>query len=297
MTAVSVSIDGTAETHDHLRGMKGSHAAALNTLRHLKNAGLRAGCNTQLNRRNFRELRQIADLIVPFAPYGWQVQLMVPMGRAADAEDLWLQPYDILELIPLLAEVREYCDSRNLKLWPGDNVGYFGPYEHTLRRDRTRCGHSGGCGGGVLTMGIEAHGDIKGCSAMSSDGFVGGNVRTHRLQDVWDNAKELRFSRDFKVEDLWGYCRSCYYADICKGGCIWTASTIMGRRGNNPYCHHRALEMLASGKREKLVRLQMASGAIRDRARFEIIEEEAPSDWMENIAHSSRRPEITTTPP
>ena len=71
---------------------------------------------------------------------------MVPMGRAADHEDLWLQPYDLLELMPRMAEARQRCDAIGLKLWPGDNVGYFGPFEHLIRFERTRTGHSGGCG-------------------------------------------------------------------------------------------------------------------------------------------------------
>ena len=53
---------------------------------------------------------------------------MVPMGRATEADDLWLQPYDILEVMPRIAAARQRADERGVKLWPGNNVGYFGPY-------------------------------------------------------------------------------------------------------------------------------------------------------------------------
>jgi len=280
VTAVSVSVDGTEATHDALRGLKGSHAAALRALELLRAAGVPVGCNTQINRKNFRELEAITDLIAARSVYGWQVQLMVPMGRAADADDLWLQPYDLLDVLPRIAEARRRCDERGVKLWPGNNVGYFGPYEHLLRGDRTRSGYSSGCGGGVRVIGLEANGDVKGCSAMGSEGFVGGNVRNRPLREIWDLAPELRFARGFVLDDLWGFCRDCYYAEHCKGGCLWTSSTLLGRTGNNPYCHHRALEMLARGKRERLTLVRAAEGRIRDKAEFALTVEEAPPEWV-----------------
>jgi radical SAM protein with 4Fe4S-binding SPASM domain len=283
MTAVSLSIDGVEATHDRLRGVAGSHASALSTLRHLRAAGVPVGCNTQLNRQNFAEIPELTELICSLPVYGWQVQLMVPMGRAADFEDLWLQPYDMLEIMPLLVEARRRCDARGIKLWPGDNVGYFGPFENALRAGRSMHGHCSGCGGGMIAIGIEAHGDVKGCSAMTSAGFVAGNVRKTPIREIWQSAPELGFIRNFKIDDLWGFCRTCYYAEECKGGCIWTASTVLGRRGNNPYCHHRAMEMLSRGKRERLRLVKAAEGLVRDKAEFDISEEDAPADWADEM--------------
>lgn len=281
--AVSVSIDGLEATHDALRGLRGSRASALRAVAALQDAGVRVGCNTQLNQRNYRELQPLAEELGRLGLYGWQVQLMIPMGRAADASELWLQPYDLLHVIPEVAAARARCDALGLRLWPGDNVGYFGPYEHLLRRERARGAHSGGCGGGIVTLGIEANGDVKGCSAMATEGFVAGNVRERSIASMWEHAAELRFTRDFVVDDLWGACRTCYYADVCKGGCVWTASALLGKRGNNPYCHHRALELLAAGKRERLELVRAAAGLIRDRARFELHVEDAPPEWVVSL--------------
>lgn len=283
ITAVSVSIDGTEATHDAQRGLKGSYAGAIQAYEDLHAAGVAVGCNTQLNRMNYRELDQILDILAARKIYGWQVQLMVPMGRAAEAEDLWLQPYDMLEIMPRVAAARRRCDGIGIKLWPGNNVGYFGPYEHLLRADRSRTGYSSGCGGGVRVIGFEANGDVKGCSAMASTGFVAGNVREASIEELWDRAPELRFARDFVVDDLWGFCRDCYYGEHCKGGCMWTSSTLLGRRGNNPYCHHRALEMLAQGKRERLTLVREAEGRIRDTGQFELSVEDAPPEWVAQL--------------
>jgi MoaA/NifB/PqqE/SkfB family radical SAM enzyme len=69
--------------------VRGSHAAALGAMRHLLDAGVRVGAITQMNQMNYRELPELTELLAQFPLYGWQVQLMIPMGRAADHEDLW----------------------------------------------------------------------------------------------------------------------------------------------------------------------------------------------------------------
>jgi hypothetical protein len=38
------------------------------------------------------------------------------------------------------------------------------------------------------------------------------------------------------------------------------ATALFGRPGNNPFCHHRALEMQRLGKRERVVLNQRAKG-------------------------------------
>jgi radical SAM protein with 4Fe4S-binding SPASM domain len=283
ISAVSVSVDGPRDTHNRLRGFDESFPNAIAAMLHLQSVGIPVGANTQVNRENLFELHALYDELRKHPLYGWQVQLMVPMGRAADEPTLWLHPYDLLELFPILAELRHRADQDNIPLWPGDNVGYFGPYEDLLRGDRVPGGCASGCGGGIVAIGIEANGDIKGCSAMASEGFVAGNIRKDTLRHLWDEAAELKLARCFTQDKLWGYCKECYYGSECKAGCIWTSNTILGRYGNNPYCHHRAIEMLARGERERLVRVRQAPGKVRDCALFVLETEPAPEDWAERM--------------
>jgi len=130
------------------------------------------------------------------------------------------------------------------------------------------------CGAGCTTLGIEADGAIKGCPSLQTASWTGGNIRDASLQDIWERAAPLRYMRDRTTDDLWGYCRTCYYADVCRAGCTWTAFSLFGRAGNNPLCHHRALEMQRQGKRERLVQTAPAPGEPFDHGQFEIIIEE-----------------------
>ncbi len=273
--SVSVSIDGLRENHDRLRGVRGSFDAALAAMRNLREAGIPIAINTTVNRANLGELEGLFEVIAGEGVHGWQVQLIVAMGRAADEPELLLEPYHVLDLMPRLAALKPRAAARGVRLFPGNNVGYFGPHESTLRahmRDR----HNGSCSAGRLTLGLEANGDIKGCPSLPTADYVGGNIRDASLKDIWERAEPLRFTRERTVDDLWGFCRTCYYAEDCLGGCSWTTHVLFGKRGNNPYCHHRALELQRAGKRERLVRARPAEGTPFDYGHFELIEEAWP---------------------
>ncbi|HMI94615.1 MAG TPA: radical SAM protein, partial [Polyangiales bacterium] len=142
LASVSVSLDGLTVTHDRLRGVRGSHGAALAALQHLRAAGIPVSVNTQINRLSMPELPALLELIAEHGAHSWQLQLTVPMGRAADEPEVLLQPYDLLELFPVLASLRARCDALGVRMFPGNNVGYFGPHEATLRQHMPDC-HAG----------------------------------------------------------------------------------------------------------------------------------------------------------
>lgn len=273
LQSASVSIDGNEATHDRLRGVTGAYRSALAATGHIRAAGMGLSVNTQINRLSMLELPDVLETIIALGARAWQIQLTVAMGRAADEPDLLLQPEQMLELHPLLATLKRRCDEAGVALWPGNNIGYFGPFESVLRGGIAR-GHMSSCGAGCTTLGIEANGAIKGCPSLHTVPWTGGNIRDASLQDIWERSAPLRYMRDRTVDDLWGYCRTCYYADVCRAGCTWTGFSLFGKAGNNPLCHHRALEMRKQGKRERLVRVEAPPGAPFDHGKFEIIVEE-----------------------
>ena len=88
--------------------------------------------------------------------------------------------------------------------------------------------------------------------------------------------KEIKFARDRDRSELWGHCATCYYAEHCKGGCSWTSHTLLGKRGNMPYCFHRAETLASKGLRERIERVQAAPGQPFDFGRYRLIEEPIP---------------------
>lgn len=279
LRTISVSIDGLEATHDAIRGAKGSWAAALRASRLIAQTPIRLATNTQINRLSLPELPALADLLVELHSKAWQIQLTVAMGRAADRPDLILQPYDLLDLFPLLVWIKQTkLEPHAIQLFPGNNIGYFSPYESLLRYGGQKGAHWSGCSAGKWTLGIEADGKIKGCPSLPSSPYTGGYVRDLPIRTIVEEAPALRYFRERGTEDLWGFCKTCYYADVCKAGCSWTSHSLFGKPGNNPYCIHRALQYEHQGLRETLRIAEAAPGLPFDHGRYELSLEPWPTD-------------------
>lgn len=276
LQGVGLSIDGLREVHDELRGVPGSFDRALTALRGVAAHDMVASVNTQINTSSLPQLRELMDLIIDAGATNWQLAITVAMGNAADHPELLLQPWQMLEVMPLLADLCEEGRERGLFVQPANNIGYYGPYESIIRNVLDEELYWRGCTAGDSVIGIEADGTIKSCPGLPSP-YAGGNIRDRRLRDIWENADPLAFVRRRTVDDLWGFCGTCYYAEVCMGGCTWTAHALMGRPGNNPMCHYRALEMDKQGLRERLVKVKDANGKPFDHGEFEIVVEPVPS--------------------
>jgi radical SAM protein with 4Fe4S-binding SPASM domain len=293
MAAVGVSIDGTAAVHDTLRASPGSHAAAMRAIEHARAAGMVVTSNSQVNRLNMHELPAIASELEAAGVAVWRCQITAPMGRAADHPEWILQPYMVLDVIDSLAAIQAdaserarasgISEARAFRVTLGNNLGYYGPHEHVLRSRPGRPDRFfAGCQAGQYVMGIESDGTVKGCPSLPTAPYVGGNVRTLSLAEIWSDGEAMRFTRERTREELWGFCAGCYYADVCRAGCSFTAHSTLGRRGNNPFCYHRASKLRDRGVREVLQHAVRAPGDPYDFGRFTLREEpwstEAPPE-------------------
>ena len=142
-----------------------------------------------------------------------------------------------------------------------------------------------------MTLGIEADGAIKGCPSLPTVPWTGGNIRDASLRDIWERSAPLRYMRDRTVDDLWGYCRTCYYADECRAGLHLDGLLAVRQGGQQPALPPPRAGDARQGKRERLVQVARAPGAPFDHGRFEIIVEDLP------MSVSSRALLATATSP
>lgn len=286
LALVGISVDGLETTHDHLRGKKGSWQSAFRTMSHFQAVGLPYSCNTQINRLSAPELPLIYEKIRDAGVGAWQIQLTVPMGNAADNADILLQPYELLDLYPLLVRVVSRARREGIFVVPGNNIGYYGPYERLLNGQGSKWGFWQGCGAGLNTLGIEADGTIKGCPSLPTSAYAGGNIRERSLKGIVESSQQIRFNLNAGTPKgtahMWGFCKTCEFAQLCRGGCSWTAHVFFNRRGNNPYCHHRALTNAQTGVRERICPRVRAKGLPFDNGEFDIIIEPIDTPWPEN---------------
>jgi radical SAM protein with 4Fe4S-binding SPASM domain len=275
LVSASVSIDGLGTNHDRLRARTHSFRRAIAALEHLRSAGVATAVNSQINALTLPDLLPLLDRIAALGIDAWQLQITVPHGRAADNADIVLQPYMMLEVFRVVDEILVRADRLGVRIWAGNSLGYFGPGEAHLRRfvkPATR--HFEGCEAGQSGLALESDGRVKSCPSLGGHAHTtAGSVRDHDLRSLWENAPELLHLGNRTLDDLWGWCRDCYYAEPCLAGCTAASEPLLGRPGNNPYCHHRARTLAEQGLRERVEQVSSAPAVGFGAGRFRILRE------------------------
>jgi radical SAM protein with 4Fe4S-binding SPASM domain len=264
---IGVSIDGLSPTHDEIRRKRGSFEHATECLRLL--------------------------ILINHKVKNWQIQLAVAIGNAVDNDALIIQPFEVKPLIDHLYKLFEIGLENDLIIQPGNNIGYFGPHEHLWRQGDS--GHYSGCSAGHISMGIEADGTIKGCPSLPTKDYAGGNVRDLSLKELWETSEQLRFSRLRDTNELWGFCKTCYYASVCIGGCSWVSHSLFGRRGNNPFCYHRIGQLEKQGTRERIQKIREAAKKSFALGLYEIILEDLDGNFISKETPQDSGNQMTST--
>lgn len=260
LVSLGVSLDGLEATHDRNRGYRGLFKRVMQLLEDCAAEGMPVGVVTTLWRGNANELDRMAELLSGRV-YVWQLQLGAAMGNLADRRHQQVAPEDLLWLIPTIARLIERGGA-NIQV--ADNVGYYGPYEKTIRSKRnTPVPCWVGCYAGCRHVGIEADGGVKGCLSIQATTRTEGNLQAEALADIWHRDGSFSYNRKFSLSDLSGFCRTCEHAKVCRGGCLSMRTCEGG--GENPFCYHRVAtlaERNASRRRPRYVPMVIAPATL-----------------------------------
>jgi radical SAM protein with 4Fe4S-binding SPASM domain len=246
LESVAFSVDGFQEAHEYQRRVKGQWAKVLKAIDIAVGKGLRVSVVTTINNRNLHELEPLRELLREHGVRRWQVQFATPTGNMAENRSLVMDPKEVLYAVPLIA--RMCRDNKLPKVYPGHDVGYFGEPEESLRDPKATIPFWTGCSAGCSVIGIESNGNIKGCLSLPSvlnqeDAFIEGNIRNASLREIWYRKGAFKYNREFTLDQLGGFCRTCDYAEICRGGCTWSCYAETGFVRDNPYCYWRQLKL------------------------------------------------------
>jgi radical SAM protein with 4Fe4S-binding SPASM domain len=241
LDSVGFSVDGCEATHDLIRRVPGQWRSLVEAIRITREEGANVSIVTQINRANLGELEAVHAELKRLGVRSWQVQLGNPSGNLADHRDLVLPPEAILDLVPRIAALR--LKGGRPRIFVGDNIGYFGPWEQHLRDQGGPIPYWIGCRAGMTVLGIESDGGVKGCLSLPSgmngvDRFVEGNLRERPLAEIWNDPASFAYNRTFDPERLAPGCRDCGYAEVCRGGCSWASFAHTGECRGSAYCYH-----------------------------------------------------------
>jgi radical SAM protein with 4Fe4S-binding SPASM domain len=190
---------------------------------------------TQVNRQSLPTLVELAPDLQAAGALGWQLQLTLPMGRAARAGGLVLGPDEMPRVLDV---VRVLAARRGLRPQLTDNLGYFtrdDPVLRTPQGGRPRIWL--GCFAGLRHVGITSDGRVKGCLALP-DTLVEGHLGERTLADLWNDPSRFSLNRRPQQHRRAGGCAECSLSDLCGGGCPAVALAFHGRTGMSLHCWH-----------------------------------------------------------
>ena len=210
-----VSIDGLAQTHDHIRGVKGSFDKALKTMKlatkYFKHT--KVALAFTLMKQNHKEVLTVLDLAIRNDIDIFALIPLFPSGTMQNDDDLTTkEKSDVFK--SLCSYYLKSCDLSNSSYL--SILSSPGIIPANIKSVEFGCGF-------ICTfpniLGLDSNGDVYPCDGLigTSEMFLG-NIRKKSLKEIWNHPK-LKELRNINYSKLRGVCKICTYRSQCMGGC------------------------------------------------------------------------------
>ena len=208
---IAISIDGMKETHDNIRGKKGTFNLAIKALKILKKVNLLAAMRITLMKNNLCEIPNIIHLVIKLNLRRVLVNKVIPTGRALK-NNLFINKKEYINALNQIVEIAE----GKIEVASSDPITFpiFAKHNQIKKEYNTIDDVIAGCTAGVAACHITANGNVLPCAALNK--IIVGNIRKQSFKDIWENSNIFEKLRD--SENLKGKCGACSFKHIC-GGC------------------------------------------------------------------------------
>ncbi len=219
---VQISLDGTREHHDLLRG-KGSFDKAVAAIKYLRDEGLKVVVNTVISSSNYKDMPRLAEFL---ETTGVSTYRMVPVhdhDAKLPEESSMLSTEEftgvVAEIGPRLAEFPHMNERSAPK-------SYYLTIKNPQTPDPAKCNRR--CATPFRALSVRPDGAIFSCEDL--DCGILGYIGKDRLADVWQKSPALA---DFRRRVLAGTpplkgesCNGCPYYYYCSQYCpLWVYDT------------------------------------------------------------------------
>ena len=203
--ALTISLDGLEESHDWMRGHKGSYPRALKAIGLAAKSHLAFDVVTCVNKRNFHELPEIWKVLEGLGVRQWRLFTIIPIGRAASDPDMHLSNGQFLGLMEFIKDRRATGSPMKTTF---SCEGYLGRYEEVVRDTPYFC-HAG-----INIASVLIDGRINACPNIDRDAFTEGSIYKDSLWEVWNSGFKRYRNRSWARK---GICAGCPVWKNCLG--------------------------------------------------------------------------------
>lgn len=226
LSYVGISLDGLQQTHDEFRRIPGTYSRVIRAIKNCKENGLKVGLRFTVNKRNYKEIPGVFDLVESENIPRICFYHLVYSGRGAQLieEDLTHQETrDVVDTI--IDRTRRLHDlGMPVEVLTVDNHA-DGPflYLRMLREDPERAaqvmkllqmneGNNSGRGIGCVSWNGDVHPD------QFWRHLTLGNVQEKPFSQIWtDQENEFLMKLKNKKAHVTGRCSKCKWLNICGG--------------------------------------------------------------------------------
>ncbi len=208
---VQVSIDGTRETHDRIRGAM-SYERAVAGVKLLIGAGIPTYLSFTAQRGNYRDFPSVARLGHRLGVARIWSDRMVPCGGQQQTGESLMTPDETREFVGLMERERQRGVFRRSRVVLHRSLQFTAAGTTPYR-----------CSAGDTLVTVLPNGDVCPCRRMP---LVAGNMHRQPLEYIYRNSELFRSLRDRQI--ISRGCEACFYARTCGGGSRCIAWTVHG---------------------------------------------------------------------
>jgi radical SAM protein with 4Fe4S-binding SPASM domain len=211
LNSITISLDGTRDSHNWLRGKSDSYAGAIRAIKKISRSAIpQKDVVTCVNPRNIHELDDIANELIGMGTHAWRLFRIFPAGRATGRNDLLLSIAETRRMLDWITDNKDGLKKKGLDV----NLSCEGwvPFAFDAKlRNRPFF-----CRAGINIASILCDGAITGCSNNSSL-FFEGNILKDNLAFLWQNGFKAFRDRTWVMDSD---CGRCGHVEKCQGGSI-----------------------------------------------------------------------------
>jgi SynChlorMet cassette radical SAM/SPASM protein ScmF len=210
---VSVSLDGSKpDTHDKLRGVRGSYQKAIKGIKALVKAGFRPQIICTLHKGNIAEPKDLIKLAKSLGCDSVKFNIVQHMGRGDDfAKKNGFQTKEIIGFFQNIE--RKIRPKSKINVYFDIPIA-FKPIRNLLSGDSGRCT--------ILNiLSIISDGSISLCGiGVTIPELIFGHIAKDKLKHIWETSPKIKNLREEIPAKLKGICGRCVHRDLCLGTCV-----------------------------------------------------------------------------
>jgi len=219
--SIQISLDGTAEKHDLIRG-SGTHQKALATIKRIRDVGIKCCVSSTVTSMDFFDnIDVFFNDLDPLGLAHISIKRATYAGRASHGMEIDSPTWN-----EMVYKVREIKNKTQVKIAPMFDFSQLDKLSLS-EINKIKVPKSANCGAGINKIYIYPNGDLCGCTCFKK--LPIGNLYKNSINEILEEYQPITVKHSS--------CSNCRYWRLCKGGCLGSGYQYYGILGMpDPRC-------------------------------------------------------------